>query len=166
MELNVGKELTALKRMTPAELRIKYAEVFGEASRSGHKEWLVKRITWRLQANAEGGLSERAKRRATELANDGDLRMQAPRTANRTLPMVATPVCRVLPERQDGRLPIPGTVITRLYKGQMLNVSVLPEGFEHEGEIYKSLSAVAKKITGSHCNGYLFFRLNKQGVGR
>ena len=60
--LNVAKELAALKRMTPAELREKYAEVFGEDSRSGHKEWLVKRIIWRMQANEEGDLSERARR--------------------------------------------------------------------------------------------------------
>ena len=45
-------------------------------------------------------------------------------------------------------------------------MSVLPDGFEYEGDTYKSLSAVAKKITGSHCNGYLFFRLNKHGGGR
>ena len=166
MELSVGKELAALKRMTPADLRVKYAEVFGEESRSGHKEWLVKRIIWRMQANAEGDLSDRARRRALELANDADLRVKAPRTEKRTLPMVATPVCRVLPERQDRRLPIPGTVISRPYKGQTLQVSVLSDGFEYEGETYKSLSAVAKKITGSHCNGYLFFRLNQQEGGR
>ena len=41
----------------------------------------------------------------------------------------------------------------------MLQVKVLPEGFEYEGQVHKSLSAVAKAITGSHCNGYLFFRL-------
>ena len=166
MRLNVGKELAALRRMTPAELRERYAEVFSEASRSGHKEWLIKKIIWRIQANAEGGLSERAKRRALELANDADLRTKAPRTEKQMLPMVATPVRRVLPERQDRRLPIPGTVISRPYKGQSLHVAVLADGFEFEGETYKSLSAVAKKITGSHCNGYLFFRLNQQGGGR
>ncbi len=58
---------------------------------------------------------------------------------------------------------MPGTIITRSYKGQLLQVKVLPKGFEYEGEAYKSLSAVAKKITGSHCNGYLFFRLGKEG---
>ena len=47
----------------------------------------------------------------------------------------------------------------------MLQVKVLAQGFEYEGEIYKSLSAVAKKITGTHCNGYLFFRLTKAGGG-
>jgi hypothetical protein len=62
MALNIGKEVAALKRMTPTELRRKHVEVFGEPTGSGHKEYLVKRIAWRLQANAEGDLSERARR--------------------------------------------------------------------------------------------------------
>jgi hypothetical protein len=64
---------------------------------------------------------------------------------------------------QDDRLPPPGTVITRKYKGEVLQVRVQPDGFEYEGAVYTSLSAVAKAITGSHCNGYLFFRLNAKG---
>src|SRR5450759_4382062 len=79
MELNVAQELGVLKRMTPAELRIKYCETYGEASRSGHQDWLIKRIIWRLQTLAEGDLLERARRRMLELANDADLRTNAPR---------------------------------------------------------------------------------------
>jgi hypothetical protein len=45
----------------------------------------------------------------------------------------------------------------------VLQVKVLPHGFEYEGEVFTSLSAVAKKITGSHCNGFLFFRLDCKG---
>src|SRR5215207_4769694 len=108
--LNVGKELAALKRMTPAQLREKYAEAFGEASRSGHKEWLVKRIIWRMQANEEGDLSQRARQRAMELANDADLRMHAPRTKTTSQPR---PVVAVeVKSSAENRLPIPGTVIT------------------------------------------------------
>jgi hypothetical protein len=70
---------------------------------------------------------------------------------------------RVLRFQPDERLPPPGTVITRRYKGDVLHVKVLPHGFEYEGEVYSSLSAVAKAITGSHCNGYLFFRLGGKG---
>ena len=58
MKLNVEKELAALQKMTVDGLRAKYAEVFGEPSGSRHKDHLVKRIIWRMQANAEGGLSE------------------------------------------------------------------------------------------------------------
>ena len=158
--MNVEKELAALKRMTPAQLREKYAEVFGEESRSGHKEWLIKRIIWRLQANAEGGLSERAKRRALELANEADLRLKAPRESKVAAASVAAPGAQA---KADRRVPLPGSVITRIYKGENLQVHVRREGFEYEGEFFKSLSAVAKRITGSHCNGYLFFRLTGSG---
>ena len=56
-----------------------------------------------------------------------------------------------------------GTVLTRQYKGRLIEVTVLREGFEYEGETYASLSAVAKAITGSHTSGFLFFRLNGKG---
>jgi hypothetical protein len=47
-------------------------------------------------------------------------------------------------------LPTPGTILTRKYKGTLLHVRVLPDGFEYDGLVYKSLSTVAKAITGSH----------------
>lgn len=78
MALNIRREVSAMQRMTVKQLRERYKDVFGEACRSNHKQWLVKRIAWRLQANDEGDLSERALRRAAELANDADLRMKAP----------------------------------------------------------------------------------------
>jgi hypothetical protein len=71
-----------------------------------------------------------------------------------------------VPDKPDGRLPPPGTILTRAYKGETLQVQVLPRGLEYQGAVYKSLSAVAKAITGSHCNGYLFFRLNSTGESR
>src|SRR5438094_4743088 len=68
---------------------------------------------------------------------------------------VETPTPRAQP---DDRLPPPGTVLTRRYKGAVLQVKVRADGFEHQGQVYPSLSAVAKAITGSHCNGFLFVR--------
>ena len=53
----------------------------------------------------------------------------------------------------------PGTLIIKKYKGQTLQVEVLPEGFLFGGRTYSSLSAVARAITGSHCNGFAFFKL-------
>ena len=161
MNINVGKEVAALRQMTNKELRTRYAEVFGESTNTKNAVWLVKRIAWRLQALAEGGLSERARQRAAELANDADLRMSPPQakpgdeTGDRC---TVASFCA----KGDHRLPLPGTVLTRQYKGQSLQVMVLPHGFEYEGEVFKSLSAVAKTITGQHCNGYLFFRLTRK----
>ena len=78
MGLNVGKELAALRRMSVGELRWRYGEVFGDTTNAKHKDWLVKRIIWRMQALAEGDLSERARRQAAELANDADLQRWRP----------------------------------------------------------------------------------------
>jgi len=159
--MNITKELAAMERMSVDALRGKYAAVFGEPTNARHKRWLVRRIAWRLQALDEGDLSERARRRAAELATDAELRMTTPRASHGPLPGETQTV--TMPTATDHRLPASGTVIVRPYKGRTLQVLVRTDGFEFEGEIYRSLSAVAKAITGSHCNGYLFFRLSGRG---
>jgi len=159
MGLNMTREVAALQRLTVNGLREKYAAVFGEATATGNKPWLVKRIAWRLQANAEGDLSARAKARAAELARDADLRLTPPKMKTADFePRTITGTVAL-----DRRLPPAGSVITRKYKKGMIQVKVLDDGFEFEGESYASLSAVAKAVTGSHCNGFLFFRLNAKG---
>jgi hypothetical protein len=143
LQLNVPREVAALRRMTTKELKEKYAEVFGEQTPGNHREWLIKRIAWRLQALAEGGLSERAKRRAEELANDADLRMNPPQLPPADAPEEWT-ATRTVRFQQDDRLPPPGTVLTRKYRGETLQVKVLADGFEFEGRVYPSLSAAAR----------------------
>ena len=133
-ERNVGKEISALQGMTNKELRARYAEVFGEETRANNKAWLVKRVAWRIQAAAEGDLSERARERAAELANEADLRLSPPKTGAPTTTRTGTL------ETSD-RLPVPGTHLTREYKRRVHQVEVLTKGFEFEGETYKSLSA-------------------------
>lgn len=78
MTLNVGKELADLKRLTVRTLTERYAEAFGETTVTRNKAWLIKRIIWRMQAREEGPLSERAKARAAELADEADLRISPP----------------------------------------------------------------------------------------
>jgi hypothetical protein len=154
VELNIVNEVAALQRLSIRQLRQRFAELFGEATHAGNKTWLIKRIAWRMQALAEGDLSERARRRAQELARDADLRLNPPHPKTSTPPQpqaVIAPAAAV-----DPRLPPPGTILTRPYKGQL--VQVLTEGFAYAGRVYPSLSAVAKAVTGSHCNGFLFFR--------
>jgi hypothetical protein len=157
VELNILNEVAALERMSVGQLRQRFGELFGEATAASNRTWLVKRIAWRLQALAEGDLTERARRRAAELAQDADLRLNPPRQKTTTVPP-AEPVN--VPAPIDPRLPPPGTILTRPYKGQQLHVQVLTEGFAFAGNVYPSLSAVAKAISGSHCNGYHFFRNN------
>ena len=163
MAVNIGKEVSTMQRMTVTQLRERYEEVFGEACRSNHKQWLVKRIAWRLQANEEGDLSERARKRAAELANDADLRMKAPPQKKSPPAPRGRKVQAAIARPHDSRIPMPGTVLTREYKGETVQVTVLPTGFDYEGEVYSSLSAAAKAITGSHTSGFLFFRLNAKG---
>jgi hypothetical protein len=163
--MNVDKELAALRKMTVDGLRVKFAEVFGEPTRSRHKEYLIKRIIWRMQANAEGGLSERALDRARELANDADLRVTEPRQPK----LAATGLARTLTVATKVRPStdlLPGTMLLRLYKGRTIRVVVLANGFEHDGERYKSLTAVAKAVTGQHWSGRLFFGLRQNGGDR
>jgi len=85
------------------ELRAKFADVCGDETRSWNRAWLIKRIAWRMQANHESGLTERARQRARELACDADLRLSAPPSLN----LNAQPI--TLPE--DSRLPLPGTIL-------------------------------------------------------
>src|SRR5712691_13035493 len=106
MNQKIEQEIASLQAMTGMELRVRYAEVFGEPARTGHKTWLVKRIAWRLQALAEGDLSERARRRAAELANDADLRLLPPRQKQTTPASVQkNGMARAL---VNGHLPLPG----------------------------------------------------------
>ena len=165
MPLNVHHEVALLQRLGAMQLRARYAEVFGETTPAHNKAWLIRRIAWRLQALAEGDLSERARCRADELANDADLRLNPPRPRAADIPRAAQPVAAVLPLR-DPRLPPVGSVLARVYRGQTVQVRVLADGFEYEGRIYPSLSAVAQHITGTHCNGYLFFKITAQGGQR
>jgi hypothetical protein len=161
MTLNIEREVAAMQRMATCELAEKYADVFGESTRSRHRQYLIKRIAWRMQANAEGDLTARARRRAAELANDADLRVHPPRPGKHTDNGSVTAAGPTASAK--AAIPIPGTVIVREYKGRTLNVKVLAHGFEYDGSVHKSLSAVAKKITGSHINGLRFFCLGKHG---
>ena len=167
METKTYQEVQSLSRMTVRELREKYLEVFGEETRSYNKVFLRKRIAWRIQSLAEGDLSERARRRAMELANDADLRMRAPRdpaksgsaeVKTRTVTSRISPSC-------DPRLPLPGTLLFREFKGRGIVVKVLDDGFEYNDRRYKSLSAIAREVTGSRWNGFLFFGIaNRKSV--
>ncbi len=159
MALDIDREIAALRRLTVPQLRSRHQELFGEPPRSAHKQHLVRRIAWRLQALAEGDLTQRARRRAAELACDADLRLRAPRGHhNSASPRTGRP--KDSPPPRDPRLPLPGTLLVRGYRGEIRQVKVLDQGFEYGDAIYGSLTAVVQKITGQHWNGYHFFGLS------
>ncbi len=146
---SITAQLAALDSMTVAELAVKWAELFSQPTRSRNKAYLRKRLAWRIQELAEGGLSERARARIEELAADAPVRWR-----KRKKP---ADIKRVL--RRDPRLPEPGTVITRVYKATEHRVTVQHDGFQYGDQRYRSLSKIARQITGTHWNGFLFFGL-------
>ena len=79
MSLDFEQELALLEGMTSGQLQERYRQLFGESVLTRNRSWLVRRIAWRMQALAEGDLSERARQRANELSQDADLRMTAPK---------------------------------------------------------------------------------------
>jgi len=159
MNPRVTAEIARLPDKKVADLRKRYEQVFGEECRSRNKQYLIRRIAWRLQAIEEGGLTKAAMAKADELAIEAESRVTAPREHANTKVAEPKPVAFV---DWDPRLPPPGQVVKRQYKGEMIQVIVLQEGFEYEGQRYRSLTAVAKKVTGTHTNGFLFFRLGRR----
>src|ERR1700730_5583958 len=118
------QQINELRRMTTAQLQLRYRELFGQTSHSNHKDYLFRRVAWRMQALAEGGLSEQARQYAREIATDADLRLCAPkrpvesqsgvRVANASRPL-------------DPRVPPPGTQLVKQYKNETLTVTVLED---------------------------------------
>src|SRR5438876_7136713 len=117
MDPTVYAEIENLRQMKMGALRAKYREVCRDEPRSSNKQLLFRRIAWRLQANIEGDLSERARRRALELANDADLRILAPEGffGKSSRPDAQTTLQRSGAGR-DRRLPAPGTLLTRQFE--------------------------------------------------
>ena len=163
MDTALRQEIESLQHLPMRELKSKYVEAFGERTRSNNAAFLRKRIAWRLQANACGGLSERARRRAMELANDADLRIRPPRPSQQRPASRATGRNGRAPQRKrDPRLPAPGELLVREFNGMTVVVRVLEHGFEYEGRVYASLSPIAREATGSNWNGFLFFGLTQR----
>ena len=161
MDPAVWTEVDQLRKLKTAALRAKYREVFGADSRSSNKQFLLRQIAWRLQARCEGDLSERAKRRAGEMADDAEIRLRPPRQFVAALRPESPPsVLRPRPQR-DWRLPRAGTVLTRHYRGRQIVVHVAVDGFEFQSRHYRSLSAIAREVTGTRWNGLAFFHLTE-----
>jgi hypothetical protein len=158
MDSTVIKVIDDLPQSKVAALQKRYRELFGEESKSSNKQFLFRRIAWRLQADAAGDLSERARYRAIEIADDRDLRVRAPKEFQAGPDVSCQPVDRTRPPK-DGRLPEPGATLTRRLGDRQIVVKVLKEGFEYESRHYRSLSAIAREVTGTRWNGLLFFGL-------
>jgi hypothetical protein len=156
MNAPLMKQVEQLRTAPMASVSEKYRALFGEEPRSKHRESLVRRIAWRMQAESEGGLSERARQRALAMARDADLRRLPPRDAAAMLNN----------SRWDSRIPRPGAMLKRDFRGRNIAVKVLVDGFEYDGKRYSSLSAIATEVTGTRWNGLAFFGLTVQTASR
>jgi hypothetical protein len=168
----VTDRLTALSGMSLGQLREEFEKVFGQPSLSRNRKLLVKRIAERLQADASPEAAGKASKvpRPTltvPLVKKGRKPKAGDRSKNATRSKQAKTSDDVAeakrgPAVRDERLPKPGSVLERVYKGRTLRVTVTSEGFVYEDKPYRSLSAVAMAITGAQAqNGFLFFRLGK-----
>jgi hypothetical protein len=155
----VSAQLSALVPMTAGELAERYREIFGEPTHSRNKDYLHKKIAWRIQELSEGGLSPRALAKIEELAPQAPARWRSSKDERSAVSQVSG--VRPTIER-DPRLPAPGSVIVRRYKGIEHRVNVLEDGLEYNGERYVSLSRIARIISGTSWNGFLFFGLSKR----
>ena len=166
MDQRVIQEIEQLRHMKAAALRARYRELFGEESSSSNRQFLFRRVVWRLQAKAEGDLGDRARQRALEIADEADLRIRAPEGFFVVEPARTRSVSvdRANPGR-DWRLPAPGTTLTRQFENRRIVVTVLEKGFEYQSRRYHSLSAIAREVTGTRWNGLLFFGLAERRNG-
>jgi hypothetical protein len=138
--LDVIEELRAMR---VPELVARYTELHGRPPRVKHREWLWQRCAWKEQERRYGGLSQVALRRIDELIADMDLPLGRDRTVRESFGCTDKHAI--------------GTQLVRDYKGQRVVAIAVEGGWECQGEVFRSLTAVAKAVTGSHWNGRAFF---------
>lgn len=149
----IAEEIAALQMLNVAELIERYAVAFGRLPRVKHREWMWRRIAWKLQEQRLGGLTVTAKRRLDELISELDLPLKSER------------VVRGQVARPAGKAPALGTSVARIWKNQEIRATAVEGGWEHAGVVHKSLSGLVKAVTGAHWNGRRFFGLTKHRVG-
>jgi len=146
MQKTVLAQIDALNRMSMAELRKRWADLLGtDPGRLGRK-YLIRRLAYRIQELAYGGLSREARRELKAIA-DG------------------APPRAVVKARQGPRTKLqPGTRLIREWHGDRYEVTVKENGYLYDGKLYRSLSAVARAITGAHWGGTRFFGLTRKAT--
>ena len=138
---NILGQLASLQSASTADLKAHWRSLFGSEPPPFSRTYLQSRLAYRLQELIYGGLKPETVKRLEALGErlDG-----------------GNPVLRRV--RADDR-PIAGTRLVREYQGVEHVVTVLPDGFDYEGRPYRSLSAIARAITGTRWNGWTFFGL-------
>ena len=133
--------LAALQTATASELKAQWWAMFGKVPPPFNRPYLVSRLSYRVQELAYGGLKPETRARLEALGEQLD-------GGNVVLRRI----------RADNR-PLPGTRLVREYEGVQHVVTVRADDFEFEGRPYQSLSSIARHITGTRWNGWVFFGL-------
>ena len=136
--------LAALKTAATPDLKQQWRELFGAEPPPYNRRFLESRLAYRIQELAYGGLKPETIERLEALGEQLD-------GGNITIRRI----------RHDAK-PVAGTRLIREYQGVEHSVTVLHDGYEWEGRPYKSLSAVARAITGTRWNGLVFFGIRNQ----
>ncbi len=152
--------IRTLFSMSVGDLRNKYYEVHGYHINSRNKDFLLKKIAWGIQANFFGDISEASKKKAYEIADFTRLRVRKNKP-RKVMPFNTADFDRIVPVKltRDPRLPMAGAILNKNFNGKLITVKVLEKGFEYESKFYRSLSAIAREVTGTNWNGFKFFDL-------
>jgi len=153
------KSVADLQKLSLEELQSEYERVVGKKTKSRNRKQLFATLAKKAQ---EGGgqskdnsvLTTKFNRKPTRGARRPGGEMGKDKRDRK-------PAVKPLGQR-DPRLPQVGSIITKTYKGRELNVKVTETGFEFGGKSFRSISAIAKEVTGSIWNGFLFFGLTKR----
>ncbi|MGD9548890.1 MAG: DUF2924 domain-containing protein [Candidatus Krumholzibacteriia bacterium] len=154
---SIAAQVAALQTMTLKQLRTRWKEVFGEETRQRHRQHLIKRLARQLQDDRP------------HLTDEEEANVEKYRAMLRQLPPEKWfPGKQRKPRKPEAatkrRSLKPGSVLTRMYEGSEIAVTVRPDGrFDYAGKTYRSLSAIAKEITGTTWNGWRFFGLAPVG---
>ncbi len=160
---DIINEISRLRTMSVGQLCVEWERLYGEPTRSRNRDYLWRRLAWRIQEIAHGGLTAESKARILERAPATFGRSQGPPGS---LPAAGERPTSPGIVRGDPRLPKPGSTLLRRYKGAEVRVLVLDDGFEYDGRHFDSLSEIACAVTGSRWNGWLFFGLTKRKRSR
>ncbi len=147
---SIAEEIAELRGLHVRDLVVRYKAVYGKPPRVKHRDHLWRRIAWKIQERAFGGLSGAARKKLDELIAEIDVPLVAEQTETNK------PVKRVNGE------PAIGTTLVRVWHGQEIHATRTEEGWEHDGVVYRSLTALAMAATGSHRSGRAFFGLTKR----
>ena len=154
MRDGVLKQITDLERLTHAQLKERGGDLYGTEPSASNRALLIKRLAYRIQELAFGGVSDTTRVKLRDHIDNDRLDTDAARDA------------RLKRRRRQDGMPVRGTRLIREWRGKRYEVTVVDGGFEFAGCRYRSLTAVTKVITGTHWNGPAFFGLRKPAKGR